>query len=398
MNRVIGKLLVATAAAAMVFAAAGLAPAHADKKGELTIWINGDKGYNGLAKVGEKFTKATGVKVTVEHPQDAPSKFQQAAASGKGPDIFLWAHDRFGEWQAGGLLAEVKPSAKVKRALEQKGWDAFTMGGKIWGYPIAFEAVGLIYNKKLVAKPPRTFEEIFALHKKLAKDGKKAILWDYNNTYFTFPMLAAQGGYAFKRRADGSYEASNIGINNKGAIKGLEMLLKLINEGVMPRGASYADMEAGVAKGEIAMMINGPWAWANLRQAGIDFGVAPLPTIGGKPAKPFVGVLGAMINQASPDQALAIEFIENYLLTPDNLKLIDDDKQIGVPALKSFYQKLQKDPLIKTTMVNVKNGVLMPNNPEMGKFWSAMGPALENATRGRQSAQEALEAAAKRIK
>jgi maltose/maltodextrin transport system substrate-binding protein len=272
------------------------------------------------------------------------------------------------------------------------------MGGKIWGYPIAFEAVGLIYNKKLVAKPPRTFEEIFALHKKLDKDGKKAILWDYNNTYFTFPLLAAQGGYAFKRRADGSYDGSNIGINSKGAIKGLDMLLRLINEGVMPRGASYADMEAGVAKGEIAMMINGPWAWANLKQAGIDFGVAPLPTIGGKPAKPFVGVLGAMINQASPDQALAIEFIENYLLTADNLKLIDDDKQIGVPALKSFYQKLQKDPLIKATMVNVKNGVLMPNNPEMGKFWSAMGPALENATRGRQNAKEALDAAAKRVK
>lgn len=397
MNRLIGKLLIATATAAVVFAAAGLAPAHADKKGELTIWINGDKGYTGLAKIGEKFTKATGVKVVVEHPQDAPSKFQQAAASGKGPDIFLWAHDRFGEWQAGGLLAEVKPGAKTKNALEKKGWDAFTVGNKIWGYPIAFEAVGLIYNKKLVAKPPRTFEELVALHKKLDKQGKKAILWDYNNTYFTFPLLAAQGGYAFKRNKDGSYDAKSIGINNKGAIKGLDMLLRLINEGVMPRGASYADMEAGMAKGELAMMISGPWAWANLKQAGIEFGVAPLPTIGGKPAKPFVGVLGAMINQASPDKELAVEFIENYLLKAENLKLVDDDKKIGVPALKSFYRTLQKDPLIKATMMNVKNGVLMPNNPEMGKFWSAMGPALENATRGRQNAKEALDAAAKRI-
>ena len=64
------------------------ATVHADDKGTLQIWINGDKAYNGLAKVGEKFTKDTGVKVIVEHPQDAPAKFQQAASAHGGPSIF----------------------------------------------------------------------------------------------------------------------------------------------------------------------------------------------------------------------------------------------------------------------------------------------------------------------
>jgi maltose/maltodextrin transport system substrate-binding protein len=79
--------------AAMLLATAS---AHADEKGTLQIWINGDKAYNGLAKVGEKFTKDTGVKVIVEHPQDAPVKFQQAASAKGGPSIFIWAHDRAG--------------------------------------------------------------------------------------------------------------------------------------------------------------------------------------------------------------------------------------------------------------------------------------------------------------
>ena len=42
-----------------LFAVASLAvaaTAHADEKGTLQIWINGDKAYNGLAKIGEKFT------------------------------------------------------------------------------------------------------------------------------------------------------------------------------------------------------------------------------------------------------------------------------------------------------------------------------------------------------
>jgi maltose/maltodextrin transport system substrate-binding protein len=36
--------------------------------------------------------------VTVEHPEDATAKFEQAAAAGKGPDIWMWPHDRAGSW------------------------------------------------------------------------------------------------------------------------------------------------------------------------------------------------------------------------------------------------------------------------------------------------------------
>jgi maltose/maltodextrin transport system substrate-binding protein len=53
-----------------------------------------------------------------------------------------------------------------------------------------------------------SFDEVFALDAKLARQGKGAILWDYTNNYFTWPLLAAQGGYAFKQRADGSYDAA----------------------------------------------------------------------------------------------------------------------------------------------------------------------------------------------
>lgn len=363
----------------------------------LVIWINGDKGYNGLAKVGEKFTEATGIKVIVEHPENATDKFQQAAKSGGGPDIFLWAHDRLGEWKAGGLVAEVRPSARIKAAVEQKGWDGFTIGGRIWGYPVAFEAASLVYNKTILPVPPRTFEEIPALHDKLRKDGKSAILWDFKNTYFTWGLLAAQGGYPFKRMPDGTYDPDDIGVNNEGALAGLQMLDRFIKDGVMDKGARYADMEAGVAKGTIAMMINGPWSWANLEMAKVDFGIAPLPTLGGEPFKPFVGVLGAMVSQASENKQMATEFIERYLLTPENLKLIDDDKQIGVPALKAFYKQRSDDARIVATMLNVKHGILMPNNPEMGKFWDAMEPALESIAQRRQTPREALDAAAKRI-
>ncbi|MDI8083714.1 extracellular solute-binding protein, partial [Salmonella enterica subsp. enterica serovar Kentucky] len=43
----------------------------------------------------------------------------------------------------------------------------------------------------------------------------------------------------------------------------------------------------------------------------VNYGVTLLPTFKGKPSKPFVGVLSAGINAASPNKELAKEFLDN---------------------------------------------------------------------------------------
>lgn len=76
---------------ALLWALAVLCAGHAaraEDKLKLLIWINGDKGYNGLQRVGDAFTRISGVKVVVQHPEGATDKFQAAAGAGKGPDIF----------------------------------------------------------------------------------------------------------------------------------------------------------------------------------------------------------------------------------------------------------------------------------------------------------------------
>ena len=378
--------------------ALGAALAQAGEPGRLLIWINGDKGYNGLQKIGDEFAKKTGIPVTVEHPEDAPGKFQLAASAGKGPDIWIWPHDRIGEWIAGGLLQPVSPSKKVQADIDPLAWKAFTVAGKTWGYPMSIEAVALVYNKALVKEPPKSFEEVMALDKKLAAQGKKAILWDYGNTYFTWPLLAANGGYAFKLKPDGTYDPEDTGVNNAGALKGAELLRKLIAEKYMPTGSGYSEMEAGMSKGTVAMMINGPWSWDNLKKSNIDFGVAKIPTVAGKKAAPFVGVLGAMLNKSTPNRDVAVEFIENYMLSVKGLKTINDDVPLGTPASKALFAELKSNPNIQATMASAQDGSPMPNNPEMGRFWSSMASALGNVADGRQTPKEALDSAATRIK
>lgn len=395
LQHLIRSVLLNASVTALMSAAVG--HAHADEALKLLIWINGDKGYNGLQKVGDAFTAKSGVQVVVQHPEDAPSKFQQATAAGKGPDIFCWPHDRVGEWAKSGLLAPIKPGRKLRNEIEESAWQAFGYQGKTWGYPIAIEANGLIYNKALVKVPPTTFDEVIKLDAELSKKGKKAILWEYNKTFFSWPLFAGAGGYVFGRNAKGDLDPSLVGVNTPGAVKAGELLQGMIKNGQLPKGATYAEMEAGFSRGEIAMMISGPWAWDNARRSKIDFGVAPIPSVDATPAKPFVGVLGCMISAPGKQKDVAREFIENHLLQIEQLKTISADIPLGTPANKAYYLELANDPNIRATMENARRGEPVPNIPEVGRFWTAIDAALEAITNGRQSPKDALDGAAARI-
>ncbi len=70
-----------TSLTALALATLTAAPAFAVTEGELLIWINSDKGYEGLAEVGRQFEEDTGVKVSVQFPESLESRFQQVAAT-----------------------------------------------------------------------------------------------------------------------------------------------------------------------------------------------------------------------------------------------------------------------------------------------------------------------------
>ncbi len=359
------------------------------QEGQLTIWINGDKGYNGLAEVGKKFEADTGIKVTVAHPDGLQDRFPQTAATGDGPDIVFWAHDRFGGYAEAGLLAEIKPSQRIKDGIVDFAWDAVRYDGKLIGYPIAVESLSLIYNKDLVPNPPKNWEEVAELDAKLKKQGKSAIMWNLKEPYFTWPLMAADGGYAFKYTG-GGYDIKDAGIANKGVKDAMNFVKGLVDKGVISADMDYSVSEAAFNQGNTAMTINGPWSWNNIERSGINYGVTTLPRFNGQASKPFVGVLTAGISTASPNRDLAVEFLENYLLTNEGLRMVDNDKPLGAVALNSFQSELDSDARIAATMDNALNGEVMPNIPQMNAFWGAAKSAIINIVDGRQTVDAAL--------
>jgi maltose/maltodextrin transport system substrate-binding protein len=368
-------------------------PAAAWVDGELSLWMDADR-VPAMQEAGRKFEHDYGIKVNVDATENIPNNFPLAAQSNKGPDIVIFAHDKVGEWADGGLIAPIAVPESYRSRFDPKAWEAVQHRKEYWGYPLCFEVVGLIYNKKLVPDPPPAqLSDLLEVDKRLKTEhpGVATILWDYDSPYYSWGIFASGGAYVFGKTDEG-YDTKNIGIDTPGAVDALNQLIGLVRAGVLPRAASVAGMpKQMMAEGKLAMMISGPWDWPDLMKSGIDFGIAPIPGIQGAPGRAFVGVSIAYINRSSPNVDIAREFLEHYAITDEALAAANKLKPLGIPALNSLYESMSKnDGLLREMKVCADDGEVMPNIPQTGRFWSAMGSALQIATNGQATADAAL--------
>ena len=368
-------------------------PAAAWVNGELSLWMDADR-VPAMQEAGRKFEHDYGIKVNVDATENIPNNFPLAAQSNKGPDIVIFAHDKVGEWADGGLIAPIAVPESYRSRFDPKAWEAAQHRREYWGYPLCFEVVELIYNKKLVQDPPPAqLSDLLEVDKRLKTEhpGVATILWDYDSPYYSWGIFASGGAYVFAK-TDSGYDTKNVGIDTPGAVDALNQLIGLIRAGVLPRAASVAGMpKQMMAEGKLAMMISGPWDWPDLMKSGIDFGIAPIPGIQGAPGKAFVGVSIAYINRSSPNVDIAREFLEHYAITDEALAAANKLKPLGIPALNSLYESMSKnDELLREMKVCADEGEVMPNIPQTGLFWSAMGSALQIATNGQATADAAL--------
>jgi maltose/maltodextrin transport system substrate-binding protein len=360
--------------------------------GELLIWMDNERG-GALRPIVHKFETELGLKVTIETPEKITDTFPIAAQAGKGPDVVIWAHDKVGEWADAGLISPNDVQDKFRSKFLSKSWQAVVHQDRMWGYPIALETVTLIYNKALLdGPPPMELSQLASVDQAVKRHhpGVTTILWDPQSAYYTWAILASGGGFVFGRNGS-DYDLQNVGVATPGAVDALSKIIALMRAGLLPKVCPYSQTEELMGEGKLAMMISGPWAWSNLMQKGIDFGLGQIPGVDGKVGRPFVGVSVAYLNRSSPNQDLAKEFIERYLLTDEGLSAMDAGKPIGVPALISLYEKMAPDNArLRQLKASVDIGQIMPNVPQMGRFFTSLSAALQLAADGRLSAAAAL--------
>jgi arabinogalactan oligomer/maltooligosaccharide transport system substrate-binding protein len=345
-----------------------------------------------LKKLAEEWGKKNNATVEVLFDQTGFKEFAAAAQAGQGPDIMYGLpHDNLGEFWKANLLDPVPDGVINKADYEPLTIDAVSYDGKMFAVPVSFEAIGLFYNKKLVPEAPKTWDEFM----KLAKE--KGFQYDVKNFYFSYGFIGGLGGYVFKNTG-GALDPKDVGLANDGAKAGFKLLGDFVNtHKLMPSDVSGDMAKKNFIDGKIAFYLSGAWDVADIQKAGVDFGVAPMPTLeNGKPFQPFVGVQAAFVNAGSKNKKEAWDLIK-YLQENAALPLFKTGNRI--PAQKKFQEHadVKANALLAGFMASAKNGVPMPNIPAMGAVWTPVGDAINLVVTGKAQPAQAAENAVKAI-
>lgn len=396
--RIVSRLSVALILALVVALASGLTLGAAAKD-RLVIWSS-EAQVPALVTMAQQFEEMYGIEVEVTELGfgDIRANFSVAAPTGEGPDLIIGAHDWVGELARNGLLEPIQLTPAEREQFTEVALEGFTYGGQLYGIPYAIEAIAIIYNKDLVPKPPATFDELLSIARRLTDRNRRQYGFLYPNTdpYHSFPFLSAYGGYIFRFTEQG-FDPSDVGLDSPGAIRGARVIQRLAVEGLVPQGTDYQTMQGLFTQGQVGMIMTGPWEIDNVRRAGINYGVAKIPTFDGNVARPFVGAQGFMINRFSPNKILAMEFLREFIMTKEGqLAIWREDPRI--PALRSAFQEVADDPDIAAFGASAADGIPMPNIPEMAAVWGALGDKLTLIVNGEQDPESAMRDAARQVR
>lgn len=391
------KSLIKTVIAASVTVLAS--PVFAQAANELVVW----HAYRGAEKAAfekvvgmfEKSPGAKGIKVnTLAIPYDAyADKISAAVPRGKGPDLFIYAQDRLGGWIEAGKTVEPidffidKPT---RERLLPGMLEAMTYKGGVYGLPINYKSITLIYNKDLVKTPPKTTDEMVKVAKGLtnAQSGRYGLAYWYTNFYFHSALMNAFGGAVFDK--DGK-----LSVDSPATVASLnQMMTWYKKDGIMPTEPSEALIAAMFNEGKAAMVINGPWFVGDIDKK-INYGLAVLPMVDAakKPMRPWLTIEGAYVSASSAKKEAAYELAKYLTSEEAGLVLALEGRQLHTNKAVYNDKRVSGDAVLKAFRDQLDSAEAMPNRPEMTMVWSPATTAMNKIVKGNASVEAALKEA-----
>ncbi|GCD21157.1 extracellular solute-binding protein [Cellulomonas algicola] len=359
--------------------------------GTLTVWVD-DTRSGPVKEVATTFEKEKGVTVKLVQKDfgDIRDDFISQAPTGQGPDVIVGAHDWLGKLVQNGVVAPIELGDKAEDFLPVST-QAMSYEGTLYGLPYSVENIALVKNKDLVPDAtPASFDELVAQAKAAGTQYSVLIQQDEKtgDPYHMYPLQTSFGAPVFGTDADGAYDASQLAMDSDGGRAFAAYVAKLGAEGVLNTSLSGDVAKEAFINGQAPYMITGPWNVGDFVSAGINVGIEKVPSAGGQPSQPFVGVQGFFISAKSKNALLANEFVVNYLGTKD-VQLAMYEAGGRAPALQSALDEIGDDPIVGGFAEVGKDGVPMPSIPAMDTVWADWG-ATEVALVNQQGDPTAL--------
>ncbi|MEV7086716.1 extracellular solute-binding protein [Streptomyces sp. NPDC093085] len=265
--------------------------------GTVTWWDTSTVGSEDkvFKKLAEGFTKEH-PKVEVKYVNvpfgEAQNKFKNAAQSGSGaPDVIRSEVAWTPEFADLGYLAPLDGTAAVGGAKGEEGEKDFLpqavastrYNGKTYAVPQVIDSMGVFYNKKIFkdagVEVPKTVDELKTVSKTIKeKTGKTGLYLRGDDAYWFLSFLYGEGGNLVDAGS------KTVTVDDAAGVKAMTVVKDLVDSGAAKTDATdgWENMQAAFKDGDVAMMINGPWAVADT-YGGAQFknkanlGIAPVP-------------------------------------------------------------------------------------------------------------------------
>jgi len=339
--------------------------------------------------------------------EELRSNFIVAALGGSGPDLVYGPADMVGpfydmkiiqpleEFFSHDTLAQFDPMGLVRL----KG-HLYMLADRIGNH------LTLVYNKKLLPKPPQTTDELIAMGKSLTKDtngdgqpDQYALVWNFIEPFFFVPFLGGFNGWVMDENARPT-------LDTEATINACKFILELRQKKIIPYEADYDIANQLFKQQTAAMIIDGPWSWGGYADAGVDIGLAKIPkvTATGQWATPMVSAKGYCLNMNidGPRRERVLHLLR-FLTRPENeLEFTYAISEIPSRLEARTDSLFVHDPILKASQDQISVGRPMPINTEMRVIWDAMRPAYQSVLNGQltpeQAAKQMQEVAEQKIK
>lgn len=353
--------------------------APAAEAGNITVWVDETR-QAAVEAAAADYEAATGttVEIVLKNFEDIRADFNAQVPTGEGPDITVGAHDWLGELTANGVVAPIELGDKASE-FEQVALDAFTYDGQVYGLPYAVENIALIRNTALAPEAPATWDDAVAMGQ--AAGTEFPILLQVGETgdpYTAYPLQTSFGAPVFVQNDDGSYTAE-LALGGAPGEAFASWLAAQGAAGVLDTAVTYDIAVAAFAEGKSPFIIGGPWMLGSFE--GLELAIDPIPSAGGQPAQPFVGVQGFYVNAQSENALLANDFLVNYIAT-EEVQLALYEAGDRPPALIAAADAASSDPVTAGFRAVGAEAVPMPSIPEMGAVWEFWGVTEANIING----------------
>ncbi len=369
----------------------------------LTFWHTmNEQETSTLKTIIDEFEEANS-KVTIELElvpfSDAQNKFKTAAAAGEAPDIMRAEIAWTPEFADLDYLLDITQmvSSEDKADYLNAPFAYNKYEGKIWGVPQVTDAPALLYNEALLKeagwdKAPETLTEMETCVADIkAKTGKEGF-YMRGDAYWVQVFIWAFGGGLITEEKD-------ILINNPASIAGLQYVIDQKDRlfpGDIDFANDYGNSMALFKDGEVAMIINGPWATADVLSGSSfadisNFGVAPFPKgPGGKQGSP-VGGHNYVVSSGTLYPEISYKFIEFINQAKYQARLAVKNNLL--PTRKSSYEigEVKSNQIVQGFLSQMKVATNRPVIPEGGLIYSSFTPAYQAAWRGELTAKEACD-------